>query len=95
MDDDETILKHLEMIQGVINRLSGNSSSAKTWTVGLVSATLLLHLASPTTTALLAAVPVLSLWLLDAMYVPKRGCFGACTTRFELEQCRRPQGDSP
>ena len=34
--------KHLEMIQGVINRLASNSFSIKQWTVMLVSALLVL-----------------------------------------------------
>lgn len=35
---DERKLKHLELIQGVINRLAGNFFTVKGWSVLLVSA---------------------------------------------------------
>ncbi len=35
---DEKIMKHLEMIQGVINRMARNSFMLKAWTVTLVAA---------------------------------------------------------
>ena len=35
MDEDRR--KHLELIQGVITRLAGNSFSIKSWAVGLIT----------------------------------------------------------
>ena len=34
---DENQRKHLDIIQGVITRLAGNSFSIKTWAVGLIT----------------------------------------------------------
>ncbi len=68
MPDDKQ--KHLEMIQGVITRLSGNSSSAKAWSVGLVTA--LFALAAHDAErrfAILAVLPALVFWGLDAYYL--------------------------
>ena len=38
MDDKEQVIRHLEMIQGVINRLSHNSFLIKGWSVTILSA---------------------------------------------------------
>ncbi|MDZ4063504.1 MAG: hypothetical protein U1E22_02445 [Coriobacteriia bacterium] len=61
---------HLEMIQGVINRLSQNSFLLKGWTVVLVSA--LFALAAKETLvvfAYLAYLPGVAFWCLDAYYL--------------------------
>ena len=66
----EKKIKHLEMIQGVINRLAGNSFLLKGWCVTLVSA--LLALAgkdSNTKFILVAYYPVLMFWTLDAYFL--------------------------
>lgn len=59
------------MLQGIINRMAGNSASCKTWTVTLVTAMLVLlidkqiHLSNP----LLCLIPVVLLYLLDCYYL--------------------------
>jgi len=61
---------HLEMIQGVINRLSNNSFLLKGWTVVLVSA--MFALAAKDTKPLfiyLAYFPVFIFWLLDGYFL--------------------------
>ena len=58
--------KHLELIQGVINRMAGNSFDLKRWTVVLVSA--LFALAASDTNAdfvYLAFLPAIAFWVLD------------------------------
>ena len=61
---------HLEMIQGVINRLSTNSFSLKGWTVALVSALFVLAGQNQNVYfAILAYFPAISLWVLDAYFL--------------------------
>jgi hypothetical protein len=63
-------LKHLELIQGVINRLSTNSFLLKGWSVVLVSA--LFALSAPESRAAfvyLAYIPVFVLWGLDGYFL--------------------------
>jgi hypothetical protein len=63
-------LKHLELIQGVINRLSTNSFLLKGWSVVLVSA--LFALAAPesrTAFVYLAYIPAVVLWGLDGYFL--------------------------
>lgn len=70
MTTQDNLLKHLDLIQGVINRLAGNSFSVKTWAVGLI--TVLGGLAAKDTDARLALVllfPALCFWGLDAYYL--------------------------
>lgn len=63
-------LKHLELIQGVINRLSTNSFLLKGWSVVLVSA--LFALAAPESRAAfvyLAYIPAFVFWGLDGYFL--------------------------
>ena len=66
----EQKLKHLEFIQGVINRLATNSFQMKGWTVILVAAILVLlarenHLEA----AYIALAPILVFWALDGYFL--------------------------
>jgi hypothetical protein len=68
--DDPAVLAHLNMLQGVITRLAGNSASCKTWCLTLVSALIAFagaaHSAGP---IVLTILPVVMLLLLDAAYL--------------------------
>lgn len=62
--------KHLEMIQGVINRMAANSFSLKGWAVTLLAG--IFALASKDADKmyfLIAYVPIFSFWLLDSYYL--------------------------
>lgn len=62
--------KHLELIQGVINRMASNSFQLKGWSVVLVSA--LFALAAQNTKVCfvyLAYLPAVAFWLLDGYFL--------------------------
>jgi uncharacterized membrane protein len=60
----------LTILQGIINRLAANSGNAKTWSITLVAAILVLVLdKSYDTAVLLALLPVAILVFLDAYYL--------------------------
>jgi hypothetical protein len=66
----EAKLKHLEMIQGVINRMANNSFLLKGWSVILVSA--LFALAAKDSNKLyiyLSYFPSLAFWFLDGYFL--------------------------
>lgn len=66
----ESKLKHLEMIQGVINRMASNSFLLKGWSVTLISA--LFALAANDTNHLfiyLAYFPCVAFWSLDGFFL--------------------------
>lgn len=67
---DGARIKHLEMVQAVVSRMASNSFWLKGWSVTLLAAILALAAkdAQPCI-ALLAAVPVLVFWLLDAYFL--------------------------
>lgn len=77
---------YLSMLQGIINRMAGNSASCKTWTVTLVTALLALqakaevHLSYP----LLCLIPIVLLYLLDCYYLG----LGRITIRIQTEFLR-------
>lgn len=63
-------IKHLEMIQGIINRMASNSFSLKGWAVTLVAG--IFVLAGKETDKLyflVAYIPVIVFWWLDAYYL--------------------------
>ena len=63
-------LKHLEMVQGVINRMASNSFMLKGWAVTLVAG--IFALAGKDTDKLyflVSYVPVIVFWGLDAYYL--------------------------
>ncbi len=66
----ENMVKQLEMIQGIINRMGSNSFALKGWAVTLVAA--LFALASKNTNPMyffIAYIPILVFWGLDSYYL--------------------------
>ncbi len=67
---DERKHKHLELIQGVINRLSTNSFILKGWSVVLVSAFFALSAQDGRPVfVFLACIPAIVLWVLDGFFI--------------------------
>ena len=67
MDDHR--VKHMEMIQGVINRPAGNSTAMKGWSVTIVAAMLAILAGQDGEMVLFALVPAIAFWGLDAFYL--------------------------
>ncbi len=70
MPFDEDFRKHIDLIQGVINRLAGNSFAIKAWAIGLIA--VLGGLATKDADPRLATAlvfPALCFWGLDAYYL--------------------------
>ena len=68
--ESSAVQAHLTIMQGVINRMAENSRSCKVWCVTLVAAVLVLvaRTGEPQH-ALIALVPTLLFWVLDAYYL--------------------------
>lgn len=63
-------IKHLEFIQGIINRMNSNSFSIKGWTITIVSALLALYANSSNVTYIFIAImPTILFWFIDAYYL--------------------------
>ena len=70
--------RHLQFIQGVINRLASNSFQMKGWSVVLVAAILvLLAREGRLDAAPIALVPVLIFWFLDGYFLRQERLFRA------------------
>ena len=69
-ENSVAVQKHLEIMQGVINRMAENSRSCKLWCVTLVAAVLVLvaRTGEPLH-ALIALTPAVVLYVLDAYYL--------------------------
>ena len=63
-------IKHLEFIQGVINRMGSNSFQMKGWMLAIVSALLGFYADSGNPRfAAVAILPIVTFWLLDTYYL--------------------------
>ena len=75
-EESGAVQKHLEIMQGAINRTAENSRSCKVWCVILVSATLVLvaRTGEPEH-ALIALAPTVLFYVLDAYYLSLERAF--------------------
>ena len=72
MNGMEKVVKHLEMIQAIINRLGSNSFQLKGWSMILIVAAMVLlaryDLQNPTI-ILAFILPILGFWILDGYFL--------------------------
>lgn len=74
--DNPAVLEHIKLLQGIISRLASNSTSCKTWCLGLVCA--LLGLAGTTRTPAIigfALVPVAVFGVMDTLYLAQESAY--------------------
>jgi len=80
MNADGKIVKHLDMTQGVVNRLAGNSFSIKSWSMAIIGAALIFiaraDVANPNVLFALL-LPVIGFWYLDSYYLRQERLFRA------------------
>ena len=70
MEKQENKIKHLEMIESIIERMAKNSFQLKAWAMTLVTVVGALGAKEADKRfMLLAFVPIIGFWLLDAFYV--------------------------
>lgn len=83
--EQENRIKHLELIQTVITRMAGNSFLIKAWAVTVASALFALALKQSSaplpTFAMLALLPTLVFWGLDAYYLREERLYRALYDR--------------
>jgi hypothetical protein len=83
----EKKIKHLEIIQGVINRMAGNSFLIKGWCVTLVSALLALASKDSNTKFIFVSYyPVLMFWILDAYFLWQERLFRKLYDKIRLTE---------
>ena len=101
MNDREQIIKHLEMIQVVINRLAHNSFLVKGWSMTILSAAILFLSQSRNLSEciiLTFILPVIGFWILDGYFLWQernfRGVYNDVrqqeSTNFEMTPVSRP-----
>ena len=75
-NDQADVIKHLEMIQGIVNRMAANSFTVKGWSVAAGAALLALAFQTQDRDFLvLAIIPVVGFWGLDAYYLRRERLF--------------------
>ena len=74
----ENKLKHLEFIQGVINRMAGNLFFLKGWTITLIAALFALFMKSANVDYIfIIYFPVIIFWILDGYFLSQERLFRA------------------
>lgn len=72
MNDKEQVIKHLEIIQGVINRLANNSFLIKSWSMTIISVAILFVSRNQNCSEYIILsflIPVLGFWILDGYFL--------------------------
>ena len=87
---NEKKIAHLEMIQGVINRMASNSFALKGWTVTLVAGIFVLSSKNVNEVFFLVAyLPTICFWFLDSFYLLQerlyRSLYGKVRTLEEVQ----------
>ena len=94
--ESAAVRTHLEIMQGVVNRMAGNSRSCKVWCVTLVAAVLVLVARTEEPQhALIALVPTLLFLVLDSYYLALERAFIRSQNEFvsKLHQGELEPGD--
>lgn len=74
--DSPAVTAHIATLQGIINRLAGNSASCKTWCISLVAALVSLSGATRMPAIVpVALVPVVVFAFLDTMYLAQERAY--------------------
>lgn len=82
-------IAHLQMIQGVVNRLASNSFAIKGWSLTLVAAVLAVAKTAGADLLLVGVLPTLFFWALDGYFLSQerafRGMHNKVRTKDETE----------
>lgn len=72
----EKKVKHLELIQGIISRMAGNSFLLKGWTITIIAAMFALAAKDANKIfVILAYFPTIMFWILDSYYLSQESHF--------------------
>lgn len=72
----EAKIKHLEMIQGIINRMSGNLFFLKGWSISLITALFVLSAKDSNQAYMyMSYFPVIIFWVLDGYFLSHERAF--------------------
>lgn len=83
--DMENKIRHLELIQGVINRMAGNSFALKGWAVTLVAGIFALSSKDADKRYFLVAyIPIIVFWGLDSYYLLQEKLYRSLYDRVRL-----------
>lgn len=67
--DSPSVIAHIEMLQGIINRMGGNSSNCKNMAIAAIVGILALSTSTELHKFIFCGVFVVALFLIDAMYL--------------------------
>ena len=94
--DSSSVQSYLNILQGIVSRMAGNSANSKTWCITIVSAILvaIADKAKPNF-GLIALIPVLLFFFLDAYYLGQERAFRATYSDFvrRMHLCTADRSD--
>lgn len=67
--ESPAVIKHLEILQGIISRMSGNSAACKTWLLAIITGLTALSIESCRIPIWISLVPTFLFFALDSFYL--------------------------
>lgn len=90
----EPLYKEIDLIEGCINRMAGNSFKIKEWTVAIITAVVALLSSKEVSLhaiCLIALIPLILFWCLDAFYLRTERKY---RKMYEWVLCQRKKGNN-
>jgi len=90
MDNKTQVVKHLEMIQGVINRLGHDSFIIKGWSVAILSAGIIFIARGEGQSKMVVIallIPVIGFWILDGYFLRQERLFREVYNEIRKQGC--------
>jgi len=67
--ESPAVIKHIEILQGIITRMAGNSAACKTWAIPIITGVLAFSIEKLCISIWISFVPAVMFFLLDSFYL--------------------------
>ncbi len=67
--ESPAVIKHLDMLQGIISRMAGNSAACKTWALPIITGIIAFSLSEHCIPIWISLIPAIMFFALDALYL--------------------------
>lgn len=67
--ESPAVIKHLEIIQGIVDRMASNSAACKTWAITIITGLIVFSIDSQTIPIWTSLIPAIVFFALDAFYL--------------------------
>ena len=69
LHESPAVIKHIEIIQGIITRMASNSAACKTWAIPIITGIMVFSIEKPRIHIWVSLIPSVMFFLLDSFYL--------------------------